>query len=1380
MSAPARPSSHSVPRALYRPGLRPWMRTGARAWQAGLLALALPALGAVTDLATAPLETSTATLVKPNILYVLDNSGSMVWDFMPDWAGDYSSAWLVRNSRFNGVYYDPAFTYTPPLKYDGSSYNSMSSANSTAWTKVPYDGFGVMSTSNIPNTGTSNLFTSSSSGSTQDLTGSSYPAQYYSFIPGEYCTAANLRTCTTQSAATTAYPYPAYLRWCTSSALSNCQATRIESSDAPATYTYPRYPGISATTTLTFSGNNSTSITGITVNGVQILSTSTSSSSTASTVATRVVTAINACTSATTGSCGASGYSASVSSGNNSTVVTITAPAGSGSISYTPTVSKSGNMTVSTTAFAGGTPGSYVLTTISSASNAYVYPGTTARASTRTDCAASTCTYAEEMTNFANWWAYYRTRMQSMKSATSIAFNSLTSSYRLGFMAINDNSSTVDFLNIADNAAGSGGQKQLWYSRLSTALPSGSTPLRTALSQAGRYYAAKTSSINSVSTTDPMQYACQRNYTLLSTDGYWNEGSNPTRIDGSTAIGDQDSSESRPYLDGSATSNTLADVAQYYYATDIRASGFSNTTNSSGTDVSSNAYANKRQNMVTSTIGLGASGYMQYDADYANASSGDYYDVANGTATSSSTQSSGLCIWQNSGLCNWPTPKSGTQTTIDDLWHTAINGRGAYYSAANASDITTGLGSFLNTVDATTSSSAAVAQSAQVLTSATSSYTFSSTYCSGKWFGELARYAVNASTGATATTADWAQSGAGTDCENSSGSLSTTALLDSRGHAARSIFTVNPSTNAKLSFTWDTLTSTMQGYFKIAAVSGLSQLCSAGSSCLPSASQVNSTTAGTTTGAGGINLVNYLRGDRSNEGTANTRYYRSRTHVLGDIVNSAPVYVQAPTRSYTDTGYASFKSSNSTRQAMVYVGANDGMVHAFQADTGAESWAYIPSVLLPSLYQLADKNYAGNHSYFVDGPITQADVYANGSWRTVLIGGLGGGGRAFYALDVTNPASPSVLWEFSASSTLTPNLYDADLGYSYGAPVVTKLSDGTWAAIVSSGYNNVSDGDGKGHLWVLNAVTGAVIKKIDNGMGSIATGGVVTGCSAAPCPSGLSQISAWADSSTNNTATHVYGGDLFGNLWRFDISALTASGGTAPVQLLATLSDASGNRQPITTTPELGLVSSKRVVFVGTGAYLGVSDVSSTQVQTMYALKDPLTTSSTALYSNPRSLACGTSTTSSCFVKLTLTDVSGVRSVASSVSYTTSFSTMHGWFTDMPVTGERIDVDPTLYSGILVYVSNTPSTSGACSTGGSSFINYVNYATGLAVTGSTSGALLSSTGLSSAAVVSVTSSGKIVATTKDSTGKITITSLPAASSAAGTRRISWRRLSNGL
>lgn len=1236
--------------------------------------LGQPVWAALTDLASAPLETSTATLVKPNILYVLDDSGSMAWDFLPDWANSSNDA-LARNNDYNGVYYNPSITYAPPLKYDGSSYPSMTAANTSNWTSVPFDGFGVMKANSMPSTGTNNLFTNSYSGTYQNLVGSAY---YYTFIPGEYCSTPNQTSCTVATSPSASYPYAAKLRWCTTSSLSTCRATRIETAPpGGSTYLYARYPGQTS-----------------------------------------------------------------------------------------PSV-----------------PGSNVKVSIVSSTNSYPYPGSSAKANSRTDCAGTTCTYAEEMTNFANWWAYYRMRIQMAKSAVSLAFSVLDSSKRVGYMSINNNTGS-DFLDVSDFTSGSTGQKQQWYAKFMAATPNKSTPLRVALSTAGRYYAGKLTKVNGQNATDPMQYACQRNYTIVSTDGYWNESSNPVQIDGTTAIGDQDgpSTVSRPQYDGTATPNTLADVAQYYYATDIRSSTYGNTNGVLGTDVSSNNVPDQQQRMYTSTIGLGASGYMLFQSNYATATSGDYYNVTQGTATSTTTAANGICSWQISGPCNWPQAKSDTQTAIDDLWHAAVNGRGTYYSATSPASLKTGLSKFIQAVNAATSNAAAATTSNPNVSNG-DNYVFKSTFRSADWYGELAGYTISLTTGALSNYPLWSESGT----LNANATTLTTPLLDKLNYTTRNIYTYDPTSSPKLTpFAWSSLNSTIQGYFQMTAIGSLSQMCASGSTCLATASQVDSTTAGTTTGAGGINLVNFLRGDRSNEGPDNATYYRQRTHVLGDIVNSQAVYVKTPQFGYVDSGYSAFVAANSgvnARQPMLYVGANDGMLHAFKADTGVEAWAYIPSMLLPSLYKLADKNYPGSHVFYVDATPRQGDVYFGGAWHTILVGGLGAGGRGFYALDVTSPLSPQVLWEFTSDTSKgTGYTVDADVGYSYGTPAITKLSDGTWVIIVSSGYNNVSPGSGHGIIWVLNAQSGAVIKKIDTGAGSSTT--TVAGCSTTPCPAGLAKISVYVDNSnSNNSGKRVYAGDLLGNVWRVDISTLTAAGGTAPVQLLATLADARGNRQPVTTRPELGNVSGAVMVYVGTGAYLGVSDISTTGVQSMYAIKDPLTTvdaGSSGIYGSPRSSTCTATIKTACFIKQVFQDAGNVRTATSTVSYMLDLTTMNGWYVDMPETGERIDTDSDLQLGTLAFTSNIPSNSSACSVGGSSYLNYVDFRTGLGVAGATQVGILLSNGTNTALATAPTlvrlPNGKVVSITNLSDGSTITSNTPVSPTSQHTRRISWREL----
>lgn len=1377
-------------------------------------AIPAQASAAAWDLATAPLETSGASGVKPNIFFILDDSGSMNWDFMPDWAKNTCNSneqncteELIRNSGYNGTYYNPNITYSPPLNYNGTSKPSMTSAQTAGWTKVPFDAYGIQQEGNDKNTGTNNIikFPNSTSGNTwQNLVGT---ARYYQFEPGEYCTSPNLRTCVAQTAPSGTHPYPALLRWCNNTSLTNCQASYISGS-----YNKPKYPGqggvagASATSRITFtsSGNSSKTVSSITVNnGQQILSASKSSTS-RSTLAQYVVDAINACTNAVTGNCTVSGYSATLSSGTT-TRITITAPASMGNITFIP-VPTASNVTLTAEAFKDGVTavspvGSNSLTTLTSGST---YP----KASTRSDCVGTTCTYAEEMTNFANWWAYYHTRMQMAKSAISTAFASLDNRFRLGYFSINNSTTTGnDFLNISDLTGTTGGQKDQWFAKIANANPKGGTSLRSALSTAGRIYAGKLngsrelwgSGSGTVNVTDPMQYSCQRNFTLLSTDGYWNATSSKgVKLDGSTAVGNQDGTETGAMKDRKDIADTLADVAQYYYATDIRSTTFSNTNNGDGNDVSSNNVPDQQQRMYTSTLGLGASGYMLYQPNYASATSGDFFNVKSGTSTSTTTAAAGTCSWQTSGACTWPTPVGDTLTTIDDLWHTAVNGRGVFYSANDPAALQSSLTDFLNTVTASTSSSAS-ATTSNPNVSTGDNYVFKSTFKSALWYGELARYTLDLNTGALSANADWSQSG--TVYANATAQTLAPPLLDLRAYADRTIYTYNAANAARINFEWSALESAgLSQYFEVSAIGGstaplapLTQFCASGANCLPADAKVNSTEAGTTTGAGGINLVNFLRGDRSNEGPDASTYYFQRTHVLGDIVDSQAVYVKAPIWSYTDADYATFKTDNATRQGMVYVGSNDGMLHAFNADNGAEVWSYIPSILLPNLYKLADKQYASNHTYFVNATPKTGDAYIGGAWKTILVGGLGRGGRGYYALDITNPSSPSVLWEFKAStSAQTGYTTDPDVGYTYGTPIITKLSDGTWVVLVTSGYNNINPGSGRGIVWVLNAGTGAIIKKIDTGMGTGTTGtttdpATIVGCSVAPCPSGLSKITAYVDASrSNNLSLRIYGGDLYGNVWRMDLSQLTAAGGTANVQLLATLAaDANGiHRQPITTRPEVSNLNGRTVVYIGTGSYLGATDVSDTRVQTIYALKDPLTGTSktSAIYDNPRSDLCTATVNTACFVKQNLADTSGIRKATSSVAYPVDFTTMHGWFADMPITGERIDTDPDLQLGTLAFTSNTPTSNDPCSAGGSSFLNFFDYKTGLAVKGVSHVGVALSSGTTSALATAVTMirlpNGKVVGVTNLSDGSSVTTETPVNAAGVGTKRVTWRELVN--
>lgn len=1393
------------------------------------LAMSSHALAATTDLASSPLVTSSSSSVLPNVFLMMDDSGSMDWDFGLDYppgsAPFSTSKFGYASSQCNGVYYDPSITYTPPAYSDGTSYANASFTG--AW----MDGYKTsLGTVNLSSTFTLALYQS------EAPPASGVPAYYYKY--GGSQTTEKLRN------------------------FYDTNSTFYKECNTPA--------GTGPVATITISGSSSTTVSNIKVNGTEIMNGTSTGSTTSSTVAASIASKITL-----------AGYSAT-SSGST---ITITGPAGAAT--YTPVITKSGGMTITPSSFAP-----FTKVVVSSSSG----PGGT-----------------DERQNFANWFSYYRTRLNMMKTGTGLAFKPIDNHYRVGFATMNNNGGSK-FLNISTFDSS---QKSAWYTMLYSVAASNSTPLLKALSRAGQLYGHKLTSnaLNGVAANDPMQYSCQQNFTILSTDGFWNDSTNYSLSGGS--VGNQDGSYPRPYNDGGSTvstattptttvartqtvtpktlttpwtrtykftaaakgtggcsstrylvttqnqsysqvattsttvisdatstttrtvvttngvvtsdtqatttssatvsnntatltdsgapgggtawtttssstncassptpgpglsavtsgptagatgtstgtatttpvsttgpttgatstnnsasggtSNTLADVAMYYYMTDLRDAALGNNNGALGTDVAQNNVPSSAQDtaswqhMTTFTLGLGARGRMVFSPTYLIDTSGDYFSVKNGVTAD---PSNGICSWGTAGAsCNWPTPNvSGTPENIDDLWHAAVNGRGAYFSADNPATLATGLSNALAGVSARLGASAAATTSNPNVTSG-DNFVFSSTFTTVNWDGELVRQQLDLNNGTVSSTIDW----------------SAQAQLDS--NASRTIYTYDASAGSHIkSFAWASLNASEQAYFQSGNISTLSQFCTIGATCISAAAQ---------TAAAGSPLVSYLRGDRSNEGPATdtSKYYRQRSHILGDIVSAEAVYVKGSPYTYADAGYTAFVTANQSRAGAVYAAANDGMLHAFDSTTGAERWAYVPSFVLPSLYKLADKNYANLHQYFVDGTPVAGDIAISGTWHTILVGGLNGGGRGYYALDVTNPSSPSVLWEFS----------DSNLGYTYGNPVITKLVDGTWVVLVASGYNNVSPGDGVGRLYVINAATGALIRTISTGVGSGTT------------PSGLTKINAWVDNGMfDNTALRAYGGDLLGNVWRFDINNNVGAGGFE-AQLLATLRDSSGNAQPITTKPELGDVRTNPVVFVGTGRYLGVTDVSDSSQQTFYAIKDKLGIVS---YGNPR--------TSGGFVQQTMTSTtcpagtpanicSAGQDVRTGSSNAVDFSSDNGWYIDLIDSGERDNTDPTLALGTILFNTSIPNST-ACTVGGYGYRYFLDYATGKPVTtaGSVGGAKLGNA-LPTRGVAVRLPNNTIVELTRLSDGTTVTTNVPLGPSSNSTRRVSWRELVN--
>ncbi|MFA5371487.1 MAG: PilC/PilY family type IV pilus protein [Sideroxydans sp.] len=1365
--------------------------------RAALLALLLsttvtqPASAAPITLATVPLATSTTSTVQPNLLFVLDDSGSMSWTFMPDTADDFRGKVGYLSNQCNGVYYNPGTTYKPPVDASGTEYTDAS------FTAARDDGFDSGSTArNLNSAFIANRFSPDSANSTYKNFGSytleslgPYEAQYYNYS-GSQTTKSYLNSSST------------FYQECDAgfgeiAGNGSNKFTRIVlSSSAAAT-----------SATIAIGGTSSTSVSGIKVNGTQeIMSGTASASTSSSTVASNIAAQINLCTSAKVGNCttvGGHGYTAATSGSSTVTITGLAATAKTLII----TKGNTGTMTLLPT----------------------IFP----------------IADSSKLTNFANWYSFYRTRMLMMKSASGRAFSSLTNQYRVGLSRINSSDTPALTIGTFENT-----QRTNWYSALYNSDPSGSTPLRTALADAGRYYAGELAS-------DPVQYSCQQNFTILSTDGYWNDDNNPNRIDGSTDIGNQDGTADKPMWDGGVatgsntvtitytrndyscggcawstnqlrtqpeigscnvtvsgtptgaescnpsnwsdngsrtvgacvsksacsdsvpspdpstkveisratstsvsggSSNSLADVAMYYYQTDLRTLDLGNCTGAlgAGEDVcinnvfQSSTDSNLQQHMTTFTLGLGASGKMTYSSSYLGDTSGDFHSVKLG-----STASSTVCTWQTAGtVCTWPIPSSGAVANIDDLWHAAVNGRGAYFSASDPDSLSSGLSNALAGINARRGAAAAAATST-LNPVAGNNYAFVASYTTVAWKGNLEARGINTETGAVSENASWCLENVvagncpspgsvvpedagdtttyycvtpnsvicndgildGTDCKVPVATSCTGTMSNKVGDVndTRTIKTANSSGTALIDFTYANLTASQQAYFAAANIDTLNQW--------------STLTATQQTAAEGTNLVNYLRGQHGYENRSanavDNRLYRYREAVLGDALESEPAFMGPPVFNYPYPGYTSFKSAQSARDGVVYMGSNDGMMHAFYAQDsagagtpcvigaiagehcgGEEAWAYVPSMVIENMWKLADINYSTLHTNYVNGsPITSDVCTANCSdaatavWKTILVAGLSGGGRGYFALDITDPAAPSLLWEITTSAGIG-SVQDDDMGYSFGHPIITRKQDGTWVVLVTSGYNNISPGTGKGFLYVLNASTGAIISKIGTGIGSTTT------------PSGFSHIVGWNDEPAGNQAGYVYGGDLQGNLWRFDINSTVvgsvAAGeiGNGDVMLFATLKDPSGVVQPITTTPVLGKINEKRVVFVGTGKYLETSDLTTTQVQSIYAIKDDNATSTLVNARNS-------------LIHQTLANNIDGSASRTSGNVNVDFYTDRGWYIDLPDAGERVNIDSTLVQGTLIVPTIVPSNT-VCSPGGYGWLNYLDYRTGGAVDVSTS------------------------------------------------------------
>lgn len=827
---------------------------------------------------------------------------------------------------------------------------------------------------------------------------------------------------------------------------------------------------------------------------------------------------------------------------------------------------------------------------------------------------------ADELANYANWYAYHRTRMKVAKAGVSEAFDQVGTDLRVGYDSIwnRQRGSTSGSVSTSATPAypipvGTDGglfrstNRTEWFDYLHRALGDNGTPLHGALQRTGRYYesAASTGPWGPGGAAD--QLSCRQNFAILTTDGYWNSGA------GFTAIGDTDGTvgtridpkspidandfyrynPERPYQDnfGGSTSgsNTLADVAMHYWKRDLR---------TLANDVpSSTANPAFWQHMTTFGVSIGLQGRLNPKVDLPS--------LVNGTK-------------------NWGNPMDAEdEDRIDDLWHAAVNGRGEFVSAANPREFTQGLVNALATVAARLGSASNV--TANSTSFQTETRVYQASYVSGKWSGELSAFEV---------------SSAGVSQVDNDGD----GLPDPAWKASAQM----PTTRNIL--TWGGTTGT----------------------AFPTASQRSQLAR--TTGLAPIDAANneaYLKGTRTLEKSRGGTL-RDRDSLLGDIVNSSPIY--------------------SPDSKAIFVGANDGMLHAFTTvdiaagpAAGTELFAYVPKGIdFTALSSLSDPQYV--HRWFVDGPIAVSSrVQTPGV--NYLVGALGRGGRGVYGLNVTNPASfgnSSVLWDQTGSSL------GANMGHVLGEPLIVTLNDAasTKAVIVSNGINSPN---GSAVLFVINLATGAVIREIDTN---------ATGDNGLSAPRG-------ADVNTDGKVDYIYAGDRLGNLWKFDLSTpVTATWGVANSgSPMFIAQDGSGTRQPITAG--LGIakepITGKIWIVFGSGSLMTAGDISSRTVQTMYGVVDD------GLVRRPADLEER---------QITIATTFAGKAVRAFESHSTLPAGRKGWFVDLdtpPNTGERIISAPRVSGRVMVTSSIIPPATNTCEAGGSGYVNAIDVFTGTSV-----------------------------------------------------------------
>jgi type IV pilus assembly protein PilY1 len=964
---------------------------------------------------------------------------------------------------------------------------------------------------------------------------------------------------------------------------------------------------------------------------------------------------------------------------------------------------------------------------------------------------------AQQRVNYANWYSYYRSRAYSAKNGLLSVIDQ--SRARVGVAGLSGNRGAdgivirdVDDVRLSDGTLEGNARRDaaiankfaLMQSVASTE-SNGGTPLKETLALAGEYFREdgtvtddffgasasyniatdKTISVNSPILNADNGGTCQSNYTVLFTDGFASGDTFQTQADIGNADGGNGGSGDTAWDGGNFAdeiSGTLADVAMRYLERDL-APNLTDNTNIK--DIRRPGEFINHQHMTTYTIGFGVDG----DLD-ANPPLPDPDD-------------------SGSLSFDWPDARDGGRASIDDMRHAAWNGRGSFLSSSDPQQLITDINNvFIDINERSQSTTAASSVNSDFIKKNT--LVFMTQFDSDDWTGNLFTYRFDdvgnvdianpifnvQDVLSTRVLANNGITGTPAAPVNASGYTNSRYIITKRIDTAD---TTSLQTGPGIGFIFDELSATQKNIFT-GAMSSFSDW------------------DGTDADVFGEALVGFIKGDSTHElgnngeaEPAGELAFRDRSQrYLGAIVHSSPQFSGVPNERYPDAIegptnlYSDFVTEKSTRTPIVYVGANDGMLHAFDvgvttttstsgsppvttttiaanSNSGNEVFAYIPAILTIDLPQLAQPAF--EFDSFVDATPTLRDVFVDAdgagtgtvdAWRTYLVGGLRNGGRSIYALDVTdpattfaNPSADAAAANAKAAEIVRFEYTHEDLGFTYSRPQIAKMNDGSWVTVVANGYNSMGDGAAK--LFLIDLETGLPLT--DSGILGTNVGTKAAGLSCTDSASDCNGLSAptLVDLNGDFKVDRIYAGDLHGNIWVFNVQDTVKANWSVSKLFTATTqaTPCTDCRQPITTRPDVTLHTTRRsfstspniLVLFGTGQFIAEGDASISDDQSFYSVWDTGTDNHSL---NKNDLVARTFSGSADNLLVT----------GDLAAYEVGSSSNFGWYINLagdiapagdpsgiktdPFDRGRVIINPVIWGSLVFFVTTVPSGGQVC------------------------------------------------------------------------------------